>query len=147
MSRRSPNLTPERVDAIVGLVRAWEGRLTWPALIEAIANKTRATYTRQALYKQERIRVAYETYRAGKANEEGGSSSGRPVSATLKAALDRIKRLEQENAELQKRESLLLEQFARWAYNAGTRGLTEAFLNQALPPVNRSGNPASRRNP
>lgn len=40
---------------------------------------------------------------------------------------------------------VLLEQFVRWAYNAGTRGLTEDFLNQPLPPPNRLGNRQSRR--
>ena len=41
--------------------------------------------------------------------------------------------------------ALLMEQFVRWAYNASTRGLTEDFLNQALPPTNRHGNPVSAK--
>ncbi|MBU2848079.1 hypothetical protein HF925_05700 [Acidithiobacillus ferriphilus] len=142
-SRRSPNLTSERVAAIVEVIRAWEGRLTWPALIKSVAKKMHCNYTRQALFNQELIRVAYETYRAS--NKEGSPGSGRPVSAALRAALDRSKRLELALAEAQKRESLLLEQFVRWAYNAGTRGLTVDFLNQPLPPTNRLGNRQSRR--
>lgn len=140
MTRRSPNLTPVRVDAIVEIVRGWEGRLTWPALIDAVARKTNATYTRQALFNQERIRIAYETNRDISDNKGGSTPSGRPMSATLNAAIGRIKRLEHENAELKKREALLLEQFARWAYNASTRGITDDFLNQPLPPLNRTGN-------
>ncbi|NEX60091.1 hypothetical protein [Noviherbaspirillum galbum] len=140
MMKRSPNLTAQRIDKIIEIIHGWEGRLTWPALIKAVAAKMHATYTRQALFKQERIRVAYETYRASKPDAVGG----RPVSAALKASMERIQRLELENAGLKKREALLLEQFVRWAYNASTRGLTEAFLNQALPPTNRQGNKASR---
>lgn len=136
MTTRSPNLTPARVDAIVGIIRRWTGRLTWIDLIKAVAEETRATYTRQALFKHESIRIAYEIYR------ESGIDAGvdRPISAALKASIDRVKRLETENAELRKKETILMEQFIRWAYNASTRGLTEEFLNQALPPTNRQGN-------
>lgn len=136
MIKRSPNLTPQRIDKIIDIIHGWEGRLTWPALIKAVAAKMHATYTRQALFKQERIRVAYEIYRVSKPN----AAVGKPVSAALKASMERIQRLELENAELKKREALLLEQFVRWAYNASTRGLSEVFLNQTLPPTNRHGN-------
>lgn len=136
MTRRSPNLTPEKIAAIVEIIRTWDGRLTWSGLVSEISKRTNATYTRQALYKHESIRIAYETYR------ETGSdkAEGRPVSAALKASTERVKRLEMENAELRKREALLIEQFVRWAYNASMRGLTEDFLNQAMPPTNRHGN-------
>lgn len=141
MTHRAPNLTPERIDAIIEIIRGWEGRLTWPALIQAIGKRMRATYTRQALHKRERIRVAYETYRARQSN----GSCGRPLPAAVKACMERVDRLEQENAELKQRETLLLEQFVRWAYNAAARGLSEDFLNQPLPPTNRQGNPKSRQ--
>lgn len=141
MTRRSPNLTPEKISAIVEIIRTWDGRLTWPGLVGEIFKKTNATYTRQALYKHESIRIAYEAYR------ENGSETeqGRPVPAALKASTERVRRLEMENAELKKREALLMEQFVRWAYNASTRGLTEDFLNQGLPPTNRHGNMVSRK--
>lgn len=144
MKRRSPNLTPDRVDAIVELVRSWDGRLTWSALIASIATKFHATYSRQALFKHDRIRIAYETHRdrEGKSHRTG---SRRPISATLKAALERLQRLEQENAELRKREQMLLEQFHRWAYHASTRGLARDFLDRPLPPLNRRGNSLSSR--
>lgn len=40
---------------------------------------------------------------------------------------------------------MLLEQFHRWAYHASARGLTQEFLDQPLPPLNRRGNRASPR--
>lgn len=141
MIRRSPNLTPEKIAAIVEIIRTWDGRLTWPGLVNEIFKKMNVTYTRQALYKHESIRVAYEAYRENSSDTE----PGRPVSAALNASTERVKRLEMENAELKKREALLMEQFVRWAYNASTRGLTENFLNQALPPTNRNGNKVSRK--
>lgn len=142
MKRRSPNLTPTRVDAIVTLVRGWHGRLTWPALIKAAEDRFGCTYTRQALFKHDRIRVAYETYRDAAQTATPGKPD-RQMSAALRASMDRIHRLQQENAELRKREMLLLEQFHRWAYHASARGLTLEFLDQPLPPLNRRGNRAS----
>ena len=136
MNKRSPNLTPARIDVILGIIHAWEGRLTWPALVKAITASINCAYTRQALFNQERIRAAYDTYRA---NFSGAAGPGRPMSASLKAAVDRAKRLEIQLEEAKRLESLLLEQFVRWAYNASTRGLTEDFLNQPLPPLNRRG--------
>ena len=141
MIQRSPNLTLDRIDIIVDIIRGWDGRLTWLALIKVVANRMHATYTRQALYKHERIRVAFETFRAN-SSDVGGR---RPVPVALRASAERVRRLEQENAELREREALLLEQFVRWAYNAASRGLSEEFLNQGLPPTNRRGNPVSRR--
>ena len=90
------------------------------------------------------IRVAYETYRDA-AQMATPSKSGRQMSAAVRASMDRIHRLQQENAELRKREMLLLEQFHRWAYHASARGLTLEFLDRPLPPLNRRGNRASPR--
>lgn len=144
MKRRSPNLTPTRVDAIVTLVRGWHGRLTWPALIKAAEERFGCTYTRQALFKHDRIRVAYETYREAAQRATPGKPGGQ-MSGALRASMDRIYRLQQENAELRKREMLLLEQFHRWAYHASSRGLTQEFLDRPLPPLNRRGNRTSSR--
>ena len=141
MTRRSPNLTPEKIAMIVEVIRSWDGRLTWPGLVKEVFEKTGATYTRQALYKHESIRIAYEAHQ----NKGSTSDAGRPVPAALQASTERVRRLEVENAELRKREALLMEQFVRWAYNASTRGLTEDFLNQALPPTNRQGNTLPRK--
>jgi hypothetical protein len=101
----------------------------------------RSTYTRQALYNQERIRVAYETYRA---SSDASGIDVRPVPASLKASMERVQRLEQENAELKRREALLLEKFVRCAYKAASMGLSEDFLNQPRPPTNRHGNRISK---
>lgn len=141
MNRRSPNLTPDKIAAIVQIIRTWDGRLTWPGLVSELAKEINATYTRQALYKHESIRVAYEAFRENDSKIE----PVRQIPVALKASAERVRRLEIENAELRKREALLMEQFVRWAYNASTRGLTLDFLNQALPPTNRLGNRASSK--
>ncbi|WP_243751206.1 hypothetical protein [Paraburkholderia sp. BL10I2N1] len=59
------------------------------------------------------------------------------VSPELQIALDRIARLEAENQRLGAENNNLLEQFARWTYNAQTRNLTKEFLNNPLTVVDR----------
>lgn len=50
----------------------------------------------------------------------------------VQVTLQRIARLEAENARLEAENTLLLEQFARWAYNTPSRGLGLDFLSQPL---------------
>ena len=89
MKRRSPNLTPERVEAIVTMIRAWEGRLTWLMLIRAAEERFGCAYMRQALLKHTSIRVAYDVYSSATPASVRGKP-GRTVSAALQAAMDRV---------------------------------------------------------
>lgn len=129
--RRAPPMTPERVNDIVALIHAWEGRLTWEALCEVIERETKARYTRQALNRYVDIKVAYGAYRDNPTvrNEKKLSESA-----------ERIQKLERRIAELEAVRTLLLEKFARWAYNASTRNLDEVFLDQPLVRINRAKN-------
>ena len=138
MSRvRAPNLNDESIAAIVGILDGWTGKLSWDALIEAIDRHTRARYTRQALDKHARIKAAFAARKKVLAEAQGERRSAAD-SPELEAALQRIARLEGENTRLVAENQNLLEQFARWAYNAHTRGLDHAFLSRPLPPVNRA---------
>jgi len=133
--KRSKNLGDAEIKQIAEILDGWSGKLSWELLIDAIELRMFCRYTRQALYKHERISHAFEL----KKNElsEGGKDVKRVAPPQLQIALDRIARLESENRRLESENNLLLEQFARWAYNAHTRGLDHAFLNRALPSVNR----------
>lgn len=133
---RARNITAEDIADIVAILDGWTGKLSWELLIEAIGLRKRATYTRQALHKHQRIKDAFAVRKRLVA---AGRASGAPKveSPELAAALQRIARLEGENARLESENQRLLEQFARWAYNAHTRGLDQQFLSRPLPPVNR----------
>ena len=48
-------------------------------------------------------------------------------------ANDRIARLTQRVAELERAQEILIDQFTRWAYNADAHGLNETILNQPIP--------------
>ena len=132
---RGRNLDGDAISRVVAILDGWKNKLTWDSLIEAVDRHLRARYTRQTLHKHERIRQAFAQRK--KALQSG--SSGREIVGPpeLKAALERIVRLEAENARLEAENQSLLGQFARWAYNANARGIDRDFLNQPLPAVNR----------
>jgi hypothetical protein len=110
--------------------------LSWNSLIEAIDERTRVRYTRQALNNHERIKLAFSVRREALKATRGPTrvATATPEHAALLQINARrgaeIERLKAENARL-------LEQFVRWAYNANTRGVSEEVLNRPLPAVNR----------
>ncbi|WP_448190071.1 hypothetical protein [Azospirillum sp. sgz301742] len=129
--RRAPTITEERIAAIVEIIRNWEGRLTWDTLCSAVEHQTGARYTRQALDKHTQIKVAFQAYRVRPSPPMGGRK--------ISQAEQRILVLQRQVHELEKLRDTLLERFARWAYNASTRDLDEAFLDQPLRPIDRAG--------
>lgn len=133
---RERNLDDKIVLAIVEVLDGWSGRLSWIALIGTVQRRMGLTYTRQTLHRHERIRKAFEARKSallGQAKERRHEA----MPPELRAALDRIARLESENQRLAYENNNLLEQFARWTYNAQTRNLTVTFLNGPLPGVDR----------
>lgn len=133
---RAPNLTESSIDQILSVLDGWSGPLSWEALIDAIERRLHVRYTRQALHKHARIKGAFSVSKERLA-EAGGKRPRKPAAPELQAALDRIERLEGENARLAAEGERYRETFARWSYNAYTRGLDEKFLNQPMPPVDR----------
>jgi hypothetical protein len=133
---RERNLDDKVVATIVGMLDGWSGRLSWEALIEAVERRAGLSYTRQALHRHERIRLAFAVRKkalSGHRDEQPRDAS----SPELQAAMERIARLEGENLRLEAENNALLEQFARWTYNAQTRNLDHHFLNRPLPGVDR----------
>lgn len=135
VARRGKNLTDEAIEQIVRILDGWSGKLTWEALIDAIVLRLHCRYTRQALYKHERIKAAYALRKV--ALSESSKDRAPLGSGPLGEAMARIARLEAENQRLEAENQRLLEQFVVWAYNAHTRGLDKDFLSQPLPRVNR----------
>lgn len=129
---RARNLTNDDIDRIALLIDGWSGRLTWKLLIEAIADRTSQTYTRQTLAKHAKIQAAYDRKEIKPASEKRAS-----LTPELEAAEQTIERLEATVKRLTHENNSLIEQFVRWAHNASHRGLDEDFLNKPLPPVDR----------
>lgn len=133
--RRGKNLSDDAIEQVVRLLDGWESKLTWEALIEAVVTRLHCRYTRQALHRHERIRLAYALRKGSLRGQK--QALNRSASGQLPDANGRIARLEAENERLEAENQRLLEQFVVWAYNAHTRGLDKEFLSQPLPRVNR----------
>lgn len=135
MRRRGKNLGDAEIQTIVEILDGWVGVPTWEALIDDVALRLHCRYTRQALHNHERIRMTFVARKRSAISEP--EQPRRRGGKELQAALDRMARLETENARLERENNALLEQFVRWSYNAHCRGLTEDFLNRPLAPVDR----------
>lgn len=140
---RARNIDNEVIAVIVRILDGWTGKLSWELLIDAIERRTYARYTRQALHKHERIKAAFSQRKKAIAKAQGIDPNA--DSPELQAALERIARLEGENARLRSENETLLGQFACWAYNAHTRGLDQGFLSRPLPSVNRDQTEPTKR--
>jgi hypothetical protein len=137
MAERARNLNDADIKLIVEIIDGMKKELSWDALIQAVALRLGSTYTRQALHKHERIRAAFTHRKQRLAATPDKPEPKRPGSIELEKAQERIERLTAQNQRLEMENNRLLEQFARWAYNAHVRGLDEEFLNRPLPPVDR----------
>jgi len=112
----------------------WDGKLTWETLIAKIELNIGCRYSRQALDRHARIKLAYQTTKERLAEKP----RARPLTtAQAQKRINDYERLVAENMRLQKENESLLEQFVRWAYNATLHGLSEELLDVPLPRVNR----------
>lgn len=86
--------------------------------------------------KPKRFRVdRYARIKNAYSLKEADESLSLPL--TMKAAAERLERLEAENERLRQENEKILEQFVRWQYNAYARGLSERDLNRPLPTIDR----------
>lgn len=131
------HLSDNDIESIVKIIDGWSRseKLTWDNLILVVQTRLFRKYSRQALSRHERIKRAFTLKK--RFLSTGPDSKTEFKSVELQKAMERIERLKAENERLKDENNSLLEQFARWAYNAHTRGLDEAFLNRALMPVDR----------
>lgn len=133
--KRSKNLDDQLIREIVEILDGWSENLTWDRLVEAVDRRLGQRYTRQALNKHERIKQAFTVRKMALASGRGVLK--KVADPVLQMSLDRLARVEAENERFKRENTALLEQFVRWTYNAGLKGLTLDVLNLPLPAVNR----------
>jgi hypothetical protein len=136
MKRRSRNLNDSDIRRIAEEIATWQGKLSWELLVKHLIKIGMPEYTRQALYKHERIRLTFTNRKEQLAQEP--EKNRKPVSPQLAHAYQRIERLEQLKADLEHTIDRLYEQFDRWVYNAAGANISVERLNQSLPKINRS---------
>lgn len=127
------HLTDLEIDKIVRLLMGWEGALSWTALANACEREIGRSPSRQTLAGATRIALAFKTTKNRLKEEKAGGGATMPDSMSI--ALQRISRLEAENAQIKAENRALLEQFVTWQYNAYKAGLSIDRLNQGLPEI------------
>jgi len=140
---RSRNLTDADISKIAEELRIWVGKLTWELLIERLTKLGLPKYTRQALFKYERITTAFQHRK--KQPSEAGQKEIKASTPELRAALEKNVRLKAENEQLVAENKRLLEQFRRWATNAAKKNLDFEYLNQEINSIHRSETPVNLR--
>lgn len=127
------HLTDKDIERVVEILDGWRNKLTWEALCDACAPVIGTKPARQTLLKFSRITTAYDACK--KRLKEGLPKSSTPPS--MRVAVERINKIEQENERLKRENTELLQQFVVWQYNAHAHGLSNHELNKALPSIDR----------
>lgn len=135
--RRGRNIDEYTIIQIVELLDGWSAKLSWDLLVDEIDKRVGNRYTRQALDKHARIKIAYQATRKRVSNTSDQGLRQKYCSQELGPTLERLERLGAENSRIKMENERLLEQFVTWAYNAHLKGLTQEYLNTPLPGVDR----------
>ncbi len=134
---RAKNIDDGTIGLIVGVLDGWSGKLTWELLADAIEKRTRVRYTRQALDKHARVKMAFQLTKERLSGAPRTARKHKVSEAEAEALAQRYERLRAENERLGRENNRLLEQFQTWLYNAHLKGLTREYLNTPLPSVDR----------
>jgi hypothetical protein len=128
------HLTNKDIEILINLIDAWEGKLGWEALCDAVAPLIGARPTRQTLSSHARVKSAFGHKK--QQQKKQFVSTKRP--ASLGIAEQRIRRLESENDRLIAENGRLLERFMKWQYNAYKHGISQHELDASLPSIDRN---------
>lgn len=133
---RAPDLTEERIQAVLTALDGWKGKLTWDLLIAAVKDSTGITYSRFTFSEYPEIANAFALKKdALRGTWNGGPAT--PRDERVRAALDQVERLKGKVDRLAQENQLLKEQFVTWAHNAERKGVTLQMLNAPLPKPHR----------
>lgn len=133
---RAPDLTDDRVQAVLDTLDAWKGKLTWDLLIAAVKEATGITYSRFTFFSYPEIANAFALRKeALRGSWSGGAVT--PRDERVRAALEQVERMKAKVERLTQENQLFKEQFVTWAHNAERKGVTIMMLNAPLPKPER----------
>lgn len=131
-------VTRASVPKILRELDRWEGKLTWPAFCARVAKILDVeSVSRHTLYLYPTIKERFQQ----RQKDLRAAVHELPRDYTLVAAKRRILSLEAEVKRLEEMNTLLLDQFRRWQYNAFANNVRMDMLawDKPLPEVNRAG--------
>lgn len=129
-------VTDRTIPKILRELDRWQGKLTWPLFCDRVAKILQVdSVSRHTLMRYEGIRHRFNV----RQQELRDAADQEPRNYALEAANKRILDLEAQVRRLEDTNTLLLEKFQRWQYNAYAHGLRMEQLDAPLPAVNRSG--------
>lgn len=130
------HLTDQNIQDIVEILDYWSPneKLTWERLCKAIEVQLELVPapTRQTLQKFTRIKNAYDLGKKSPIALKILKEKGQKLPASLKIAQARINALESKLERLEKENSILLEQFVVWQYNAHKYGVSIDQLSEPM---------------
>lgn len=130
------HLTDKDIEDIVEVLDYWpiDEKLTWDRLCKAIEVQLEfvPAPTRQTLQKYARIKNAFDLGKKSPTERLISSKTQEKLPASLKIAQGRINALESKLDRLETENSMLLEQFVVWQYNAHKYGLSIMQLNEPM---------------
>lgn len=133
---RAPDLTEERIQAVLDTLDGWKGKLTWDLLLKAVQEKTGIAYSRFTFAEYPKIANAF-TLRKKALSGTWKAEPGQPRDELVRAALEQLARYKAKVERLESENQLLLEQFVTWATNAERKGVTMHDLNAPLAKPSR----------
>lgn len=136
-------ITKTTLPKILRELDRWEGKLTWPLFCDRIAKVLGvASISKHAMYLYPAIKEGFQRRQRDLRDAKHAS----PRDYTLEVAARRVADLEAQVKRLEETNTLLLDQFRRWQYNAFANNVRMELLewDRPLPEVNRSGRPRSK---
>ncbi|MGE8598797.1 MAG: hypothetical protein ACN6N2_05445 [Acinetobacter calcoaceticus] len=130
------HLTDQNIQDIVEILDYWSPneKLTWERLCKAIEVQLELvpSPTRQTLQKFSRIKSAYDLGKKSPTALRNSKAKQQKLPASLKIAQMKIEALECKLERLEKENTMLLEQFVVWQYNAHKYGVSVVKLNEPM---------------
>lgn len=124
----------------------WSGKLTWPLFCDRVAKVLGVqSVSRHTMYQYPSIVERFQQ----RQRDLREVTKAIPRNFTLEVATRRVADLEAQVKRLEETNTLLLDQFRRWQYNAYAHGVRMDQLDwdKPLPAIDRSGHRADRAGP